>query len=314
VNRFNMNQENLGAWLALMIGNSHSHWAWFNHSTLLRTWDTPHLSAEAVVCLIKHRFDFNRCFLLTQNSPLALQSSGSEDHRSPDNRSPDNLLPINQPINQPIAAPLPLWIASVVPAQTQLWLHHANSNAVEMHQLTLDHIPLHRLYPTFGIDRALALWGAAVRYGLPALVIDAGTALTFTAADAHANLVGGAILPGLGLQLRSLSQHTAALPALHDRLDTLIQSAAIPRWATQTADAMLSGVMYTLIAGLRDFVQAWRQDYPTGAIVLTGGDSQRLFDSWQQQEPDIGARVTIDRNLGFWGMQSIVEREAAGNF
>lgn len=44
------------------------------------------------------------------------------------------------------------------------------------------------------------------------LVIDAGTALTFTAADADQRLVGGAILPGLGLQRSSLAQKTATLP------------------------------------------------------------------------------------------------------
>lgn len=292
-------------WLALIIGNSHLHWAWFDHSLvqqtcLQQTWNTPHLSAKAVACLIKHRFDFNCCFQFIQASSITSQTSGPEAH------------PWSS-ITPSIDAPLPLWMASVVPVQTQYWLHHAESHSVEIHQLTLDHIPLHHLYPTFGIDRALSLWGAAIRYGLPALVIDAGTALTLTAADAHANLIGGAILPGLGLQLRSLTQQTAALPALQDQLGTF-NPAAIPRWATNTPDAMLSGVMYTLIAGLRDFVQVWQQDYPTSAILLTGGDSHRLFDAWQQQEPAIGTQITIDQNLGFWGMQGIVEQEASKNF
>jgi type III pantothenate kinase len=100
-----------------------------------------------------------------------------------------------------------LWVASVVPAQTQLWLQYPNSNLVR-----LADVPLQNLYPTFGLDRAIALCGAGMTYGWPTLVLDGGTALTLTGADAEATFIGGAILPGLGLQLRSLHEGTAGLP------------------------------------------------------------------------------------------------------
>ena len=86
-------------------------------------------------------------------------------------------------------------LASVVPSQTALWQIYPN-----VHIINLDQIPLQGVYPTLGIDRALALWGAGKTWGFPMLVIDAGTAMTFTGADANQCLVGGAILPGLGLQ------------------------------------------------------------------------------------------------------------------
>jgi len=44
--------------------------------------------------------------------------------------------------------------------------------------------------------RALAVLGAGKKYGFPCLVIDAGTALTFTGVDRDKKLVGGAIDPG----------------------------------------------------------------------------------------------------------------------
>ena len=68
-----------------------------------------------------------------------------------------------------------LWIASVVPSQNQFW--QADPRA---HWLSLEQVPLQGMYPTFGIDRALALWGAIQTVGSPVLVVDAGTALTFT--------------------------------------------------------------------------------------------------------------------------------------
>lgn len=102
---------------------------------------------------------------------------------------------------------LPLIVASVVCEPTQYWARFP-----QVRVLTLADIPLNGMYSTLGIDRALAVLGAGTQYGWPILVIDAGTALTFTAADADQRLVGGAILPGLGLQRSSLAQKTATLP------------------------------------------------------------------------------------------------------
>jgi type III pantothenate kinase len=70
---------------------------------------------------------------------------------------------------------LPLYLASVVPSQTALWQTYP-----DVHIITLDQVPLQGVYPTLGIDRALALWGAGETWGWPMLVIDAGTALTLT--------------------------------------------------------------------------------------------------------------------------------------
>jgi type III pantothenate kinase len=158
-----------------------------------------------------------------------------------------------------------------------------------------------------GIDRALALWGAVNRLGPPILVIDAGTALTFTGADARGQLVGGAILPGLGLQLRSLAEYTAALPNLFDRLDELRSIEALPsRWAIRTPDAILSGVLHTLLAGIHSFVQDWMQHYPDSTIVWTGGDSEGLLHHWQRRYPGCTWTIKAEPNLVFWGIQSVV--------
>ncbi|MCY7390702.1 MAG: type III pantothenate kinase, partial [Leptolyngbyaceae cyanobacterium CAN_BIN12] len=71
-----------------------------------------------------------------------------------------------------------LWIASVVPSQNHFWQAHPRT-----HFISLEQVPLQGMYSTFGIDRALALWGAIQTVGGPVLVIDAGTALTFTGAN-----------------------------------------------------------------------------------------------------------------------------------
>ncbi|MGF1478827.1 MAG: pantothenate kinase [Cyanophyceae cyanobacterium] len=188
---------------------------------------------------------------------------------------------------------LPLYIASVVPQQTALWQAYPRARVI-----TLADIPLPGLYQTMGIDRALALWGAVSTDRCPCLIIDAGTALTFTGASEQ-RFVGGAILPGLRLQLQSLTQKTAALPAV--QIQNLPQ-----RWAVETSEAISSGVLYTLLAGLKDFIQDWQQQYLDSQILLTGGDATVLMHFVQVQFPEVAAAIKIDANLIFWGMRSLV--------
>lgn len=256
-------------WLALGIGNSRLHWGYFVGDRLQHTWDTPHLSPALAASLIAQGWHF----------PTVLSDVQMDEIEIP--QSPE------------------LWIASVVPAQTQIWQQYERS-----HILTLDDIPLQAMYPTLGIDRALGLWAAGETYGWPVLLIDAGTALTFTGGSGDRTLIGGAILPGWGLQCRSLSQQTAQLP----QVDSMNEDGLPPRWSQQTSDAIASGILYTLLAGLRDFISDWRLEFPESAIVLTGGDAPRLFQALQMQAPAIAAAINVDRHIVFQGIQRTRQR------
>ncbi|MGM3305957.1 pantothenate kinase [Anabaena sp. WFMT] len=257
---------NENRWLALMIGNSRLHWALFINQTLHSTWHTPHIS----------EFDIQQ---LAQTNTFPLTPSSS--------------LPIFLSPHLPIT----LVLASVVPSQTQLWQTYPNVRLI-----TLNNIPLQGMYPTLGIDRALALYGAGKKWGFPILVIDAGTALTFTGTDANQRLIGGAILPGLGLQLTTLGQKTGQLPLLE--IKEIIELP--PRFAMNTPDAIQSGVIYTLLAGIKDFVESWLSLFPDSKIVITGGDSNLLTTYLQARFPDIAARLIAEKNLIFLGMGKIL--------
>lgn len=267
----NQYAQNHSPWFALMIGNSRLHWGYFIGSNLNQTWDTPHLSVDATAALIANHLNFKDCPDLLQTVPNLIGADA-------------------QPVSQP-----PLWLASVVPSQTILWQTYPKTHAI-----TLQHIPLDGLYPTLGIDRALALCGAVDTVGVPVLVVDAGTALTFSGIDANRRFVGGAILPGLGLQLRSLSHQTAALPPVNAHFDT-----SLPRWATTTPDSILSGVIHTLLAGLRDFIIHWQQHHPDSTIVFTGGDSSLLLQYFQHYSPELAASIHLDPTLIFWGIRAV---------
>lgn len=259
-------------WLGLVIGNTRLHWASFRGTRLEAVWHTPHGSAEIAQRLIQQQF----AATAWQSLPLPFQAS-------------TKLSTLGGQKNSPQEPPsIALYCASVVPPQTALWAHYPGFHAVH-----LDALPLANLYPTLGIDRALNLLGGGDRYGWPILVVDAGTALTFTTGDAG-RLLGGAILPGLSTQFAALAQNTVTLPAIQ------AQSALPPRWSANTPDAVRSGIIYGLLATLQDFLQVWYAQYPQGQAVLTGGDAPQISAWLAALHPDV--KLPSDAHLAFWGL------------
>lgn len=252
-------------WLGVAIGNSYLHWGWFDPE-LAFTWNTSHLSCSQVEQLLESCFDFRQ---------LGIEKVTDTRREAFEKKSQQEKLPqlefqqVWQTVVASTSQPLPLWIASVVPSQTKLWQQYIGT-----HVLTLAEIPLSQSYATLGLDRALAAWGAWHLYKSAVLVIDAGTALTLTGVSNQGTFSGGAILPGLGLQVQALTQKTASLPSI----STDFVQWAPPRWGTNTNDAIRSGIFYTTVAGVKDFIQAWWQDFPRSHVVVTGGDGN-LIDS-----------------------------------
>lgn len=203
----------------------------------------------------------------------------------------DRILPT--PLNTLFKQSLPLYIASVVPFQTQFYLNLPQTIIINKND-----IPLKGIYNTIGIDRLLALWGAGYKYKFPCLVIDGGTALTFTGANQNQELVGGAILPGVTLQVKSLAINTAALP--NTKLTPILPS----RWAKNTPDAIRSGVIYTIISGIKNFIEDWQNQFPHSNIILTGGDALLLKDYLNSEFHGFANQIIVDSNLIFYGMRS----------
>lgn len=260
-------------WLGLIIGNTRLHWGIFHQQQLLEVWHTPQLLPEHVKQLRQQNFAAAAWRSLTGEQTATIASSTALAAIAAAN------------------APLPLYCVSVVPAQTALW-----QTDPAFREVTLTDVPLHNLYDTLGIDRALNLLGAGDLLGWPVLVIDAGTALTFTAGTAGA-FVGGAILPGLMAQFSILADKTAMLPPAHPT-DYLP-----PRWATNTLEAMQSGVVYSTLATLNSYVQAWRQEHDLGKAVLTGGDGARLCQWYHHSQA--AADLSFEPHLAFWGLRSL---------
>ncbi len=156
-----------------------------------------------------------------------------------------------------------------------------------------------------GVDRALAASGAIALYRQPCLIIDGGTALTFTGVNRGKQFIGGAILPGLRSQLISLNQKTSALPAIE------LPQTLPNRWASSTDEAIASGIVYTAIASIQGYINDWLEQFPQGKIIFTGGDAELLSKYLHLVSPDLARSIAIEPNLVFWGIRLLYERQLA---
>ena len=148
-----------------------------------------------------------------------------------------------------------------------------------------------------GADRWLAMRGAQNLGQLPAIIIDAGSAITIDQVDAQGQHYGGLIMAGLAAQQAGLQTITPALlPWMPDPADNLPSLLA-----TNTADALRSGAINGTAAALDQLIARLRSDSAgqeqtpdaIGAgcnVLITGGDAPVLAAAMQtpaQYYPDL---------------------------
>ena len=104
-------------------------------------------------------------------------------------------------------------------------------------------------YDTLGVDRAAAAYFAYHCFKAPVLVLDGGTALTYTACDAQGKLMGGGISLGILSRFRALSDYCGQLPLIgfdeyKQELEKIKKGDAstLPVFATNTKTAMMTSV------------------------------------------------------------------------
>ncbi len=147
-----------------------------------------------------------------------------------------------------------------------------------------------------GIDRLLSAYAATNRLDPPIVVVDAGSAVTVDWVDAQGHFSGGAILPGLGLQSRSLQRETEALPQIEWSGDTELRFPA-----KNTTDAIRSGILIGVSAAVDELVRRYCD--AAGAkpgsfqVALTGGDAAALSPYLQHSHqviPNLVCRGLLD--------------------
>jgi type III pantothenate kinase len=120
---------------------------------------------------------------------------------------------------------------------------------------------------SIGADRLANAAAVAQLYGIPAVVVDFGTAVTFDIVSERRTYVGGVIAPGLEAMTSFLYQRTALLPRV---------SLKEPRHAVgkSTIEAMRSGAVFGYRGLVREIlvrIKAEQFARKRVRVVATGG-------------------------------------------
>jgi type III pantothenate kinase len=146
-----------------------------------------------------------------------------------------------------------------------------------------------------GVDRWLALLGAASLVDVDCLVIDAGSAITIDLLRADGRHLGGAILPGIHTSRERFRQIFSHI----DFADPRIGDNAGPGSSTEAAIQ----IDYPLdsMQRLRELVAGWLGLLEPGAVILlAGGDAARV-----QRDLDRPARIVPE--LVFLGLARLAD-------
>ena len=168
--------------------------------------------------------------------------------------------------------------------------------------LFLDHntpLPINNNYKskeTLGKDRLAAIVGVSALFPeISCLVIDAGTCITYDIIDAGGNYLGGSISPGIDLKFKALNNYTAKLP-LVSRKDS------VELIGDTTENAILSGVVWGVLAEIREISRIYHNKFPHLQLVICGGDADYLANRLNMElklVPDLvltGLKVIQDYN------------------
>jgi type III pantothenate kinase len=116
-----------------------------------------------------------------------------------------------------------------------------------------------------GADLAAGAIGGVAAAGSPLIVINFGTATTYSAIGADGALLGVAIAPGIQISIDALATRTAKLP----QIALEAPPSAIGR---DTVSALQSGIVYGAVAQTEGIVARLRAEIGSGAgVIATGG-------------------------------------------
>ena len=124
---------------------------------------------------------------------------------------------------------------------------------------------------TIGPDRLANAVAVRHRFGVPAVVVDFGTAVTFDIVNARGEYVGGIIAPGLSAMTDYLHEKTALLPRIHIReVRTVI--------GKSTTEAMLIGAVHGYRGLIRELLIEIKRTLNVRRlpVVATGGYAQLM--------------------------------------
>lgn len=137
-----------------------------------------------------------------------------------------------------------------------------------------------------GTDLVCDAVAAFVTYKTACIVIDFGTALTFTAVDATGAIRGVAIAPGLGTAVKALFRDTAQLPSVPLEMPP-------SSLATNTIHSIQAGVVLGYQGLVESLVARMKRDLGTEATTIATGGLSFVLEEVTTVFDHVDAMLTL---------------------
>ena len=182
--------------------------------------------------------------------------------------------------------------ASVVPATTgtlrELARRHFGRELFLLNHRTVRGIRLSVATPEeTGPDRIANTVAVHRLFGCAAIVLDAGTALTFDVISEAGEYLGGAIAPGLAVSAEALVRRTSRLP----RVELTPPRRVIGR---HTVAALRSGLVLGWTGMVREMVRLLKEEVGPGYEVIATGGTARQVAEWTGVVDRVEERLTLE--------------------
>ena len=145
-----------------------------------------------------------------------------------------------------------------------------------------------------GSDLVANAVGAYTRFQSNAIVVDFGTALTFTSIDERGEIMGVAIAPGVRTAMKSLSANTAKLPEIPLEIPESF-------YGTDTVSAMQSGIMQGFVGLVRHMVTETKKLHTKEPMVIATGGLSFVFKPLYDVFDEIDRELTLNGLMGILG-------------
>ena len=190
-------------------------------------------------------------------------------------------------------------LCSVVPALTLPWAEAlarlAGRPPVEVNASTAKGLPVrYHDRSAVGADRIANAVAARTLYGVPAIVVDLGTATTFDCISRQGAYLGGAIAPGVATSADELFRRAARLP----RVELRRPARALGR---TTEESLQAGVLWGAAGQVDALVRRLALEIKgTPVVIATGGLATTVA-------PECETINRVDETLTLKGMRIIWE-------
>ena len=183
-------------------------------------------------------------------------------------------------------------VSSVVPAlSSPLSRVMQNIFAVPVHLIGPDYYIKNEIKVArpheIGTDLVCNAFAATNIYKKDAIIVDFGTALTFTSVRKDCNILGVAIAPGVGLAMKTLSAGTAQLPEVPLILpDSLL--------GQNTEHAIQAGILWGYVGMVKEILEKLKSELGEDFITIATGGLSTVLKPLNKEFIHVNKQLTLE--------------------